>query len=173
MLTIILGTVYSGKNEVLNKLFLKHNSGNKIKIFNKKTDRSIYCKNKYKSIVLNDTLLFSKLTFEHLLEFDLIGFIDLQFFDIYVTDLILKLVEKGKNVIITSWNNDLEGKLPKQLIELLPKAERIYHLVSMCFDCGKLEGLYTIKEQEIKDYDYYLPVCRKCYNERRLKNNVS
>ena len=112
-------------------------------------------------------------------EYEVIGIDEGQFFD----DLLEKTEEwanKGKTVIVAALDADFNRKPFKEVCQLLPLAEKVKKLNSVCFFCNQ-KASFTKKTKgdknqlvEIGGKDVYQPACRKCfYTGKQLKSNNS
>jgi len=96
-----------------------------------------------------------------------------QFFnDLY--DSVLQMLKQGKRIYIAGLDGDFERKPFGDILRLVPLCDDIIKLKSLCSLCkdGTL-GVFTHrltleKEQTLIGSDNYIPVCRKCYEEKGI-----
>lgn len=96
-----------------------------------------------------------------------------QFFeDLY--EYVSYLLEKGKKVYVCGLDGDFERKKFGQILDLIPRCDKVTKLTSLCSICKNGEpGIFSMrltneKCQTLVGSDNYIPVCRKCYEN---KNN--
>jgi thymidine kinase len=96
-----------------------------------------------------------------------------QFFeDLY--EYVSYLLEKGKKVYVCGLDGDFERKKFGQILDLIPHCDKVTKLTSLCSICKNGEpGIFSMrltneKCQTLVGSDNYIPVCRKCYEN---KNN--
>jgi len=80
-----------------------------------------------------------------------------------------KLAEKGKVVIISALDGTFQRKPFGRILELIPMAEQISKLTSVCAVCGKdasFSQRLTLEQdvEVIGGAEMYRPVCRQCFN---------
>lgn len=111
-----------------------------------------------------------------LLTYDVIG-IDEAGFYTDLKEVVLNLAEKeGKKVIVAGLNSDFMRKPFGQLNDLIPFCDSITKLTSYCQTCRDNKILRRAhfskritKNEEtvlVGAQDSYIPVCRKCYNNK-------
>lgn len=102
-----------------------------------------------------------------------------QFFD-DLYEFVLKAVERdGKHVVVAGLDGDCFRKPFGQILELIPLADRVTKLTSLCASCADgTVGLFTFRKTESKEVvevggpEAYTPLCRKHYlNQTALKNS--
>ena len=93
-----------------------------------------------------------------------------QFFeDLY--EFVLKAVERdGKHVVVGGLDGDCFRKPFGQILDLIPLADRVTKLTSLCKMCGDgTVGLFTFRTTKSKEIvevggsETYMPLCRKHY----------
>jgi thymidine kinase len=94
-----------------------------------------------------------------------------QFFDDLV-ECVQEMLYKKKRVYIAGLDGDFERKKIGQILDLIPLCDKVTKLTSLCSSCrnGNL-GIFSLrlteeKEQTVIGSENYIPVCRKCYDER-------
>ena len=102
-----------------------------------------------------------------------------QFFD-DLYDFVLKAVERdGKHVVVGGLDGDCFRNPFGQILQLIPLADRVTKLTSLCKMCGDgTIGLFTFRTSQSKEIvevggsDSYMPLCRKHYLEySAIQNN--
>ncbi len=97
-----------------------------------------------------------------------------QFFDNGLTDVCLKIANKGKRVIVAGLDMDFLGNPFGSMPDLLCVAEYITKLHAICTECGDLANFSfrkTANKEKIMlgEKGEYTPLCRSCYNKQRDK----
>jgi len=94
-----------------------------------------------------------------------------QFFDDLVV-CVQEMLYKKKRVYIAGLDGDFERKKIGQMLDLIPLCDKVTKLTSLCSSCrnGNL-GIFSLrlteeKEQTVIGSENYIPVCRKCYDDR-------
>lgn len=89
------------------------------------------------------------------------------FGDLYV--FVEKMLHHGKKIYVCGLDGDFKRQKFGQILDLIPLADNIIKLSSMCSLCknGK-PGIFSHrisseKEQVVIGADNYIPVCRNCY----------
>lgn len=185
-LTIIMGSMYSGKSsELIRKANRYSNIGFKILGINHSIDKrynddakicshdkltyddSISIDNLSK--LFNDDTLLDKVN-----KADVIIIDELQFFK-NTKESIIKLVDNmNKSVIVSGLDGDYQRKPFGDILQLIPLADNVIKLHSLCSICRDgTRGLFTKRiinnnvdlddNVDVGSYDKYIPVCRKCY----------
>ena len=93
-----------------------------------------------------------------------------QFFpDLY--NVVKNMVENKKHVYICGLDGDFERKKFGQILDLIPLADKIEKLSSLCSLCKNgTRGIFSMrltkeKTQTVIGSDNYIPVCRNCYED--------
>lgn len=184
-LEVILGPMFSGKStELIRRVRICKSINRKILVIKPQIDNR-YVSNKVCSHdkVSEDCLVLSDLSELFLIEKNLKSLIDSsiifieegQFFKDLVT-YVMKLVEDfNKDVVIIGLDGDYNRKPFGEILNLIPYANKITKLNSMCKACndGTLAPFTFLKKSNsgIKNQilvggsDLYIPVCRKHYME--------
>ena len=94
-----------------------------------------------------------------------------QFFsDLY--SFVSKWVKAGKEIYVCGLDGDFERKKFGSLLDLIPLCDKVTKLTSICSICKDgTAGIFSMrltaeKEQTVIGSDNYIPVCRKCYEEK-------
>lgn len=87
-------------------------------------------------------------------------------------DELYKLTKKGKKFFIAGLNLTSERKPFGEMGELLCMSDNVKMLTAVCEKCKSEEAIFTYYKGKDKsndilvgDEDFYIPVCRKCYEE--------
>jgi thymidine kinase len=95
-----------------------------------------------------------------------------QFFsDLY--EVVVDMLNKNKKVYICGLDGDFERKKFGSLLDLIPLCDKVTKLTSLCSSCKDgTPGIFSMRltnetEQTIVGSDNYIPVCRKCYNNKK------
>lgn len=104
-------------------------------------------------------------------DYDIIGIDEGQFFK----DIVIfseTMANRGKIVIIASLDGTFNREPFNDILNLIPKAEHVKKLKSICHTCKK-DGSFTSKislsdsVEDVGDLDKYRSSCRKCYFVRK------
>jgi thymidine kinase len=188
-LEVILGPMFSGKSsELIRRVRICKSINRKNLVIKPKIDNR-YESNKVCShdkvsedcLVLKDLseLFLNKSNLDSLIESSIVFIEEGQFFKDLV-DYVLKLVEEfNKDVVIIGLDGDYNRKPFGEILNLIPYANKIVKLNSMCKVCndGTLAPFTFLKNNNIiknqilvGGSNLYIPVCRKHYLE--LNNTV-
>lgn len=95
-----------------------------------------------------------------------------QFFsDLY--DVVLDMLKNNKKVYICGLDGDFERKKFGSIIELIPFCDTVTKLTSLCSLCKDgTSAIFSMRlsketEQTLVGSDNYIPVCRKCYENKK------
>lgn len=96
-----------------------------------------------------------------------------QFFeDLY--EVVVDMLNFNKRVYVCGLDSDFERKKFGQILDLIPICDKVNKLTSLCSQCKNgTPGIFSMrltsdKQQTLVGSDNYIPVCRKCYEN---KNN--
>ena len=182
-LELILGPMFAGKTSALQSIIRRHDAlGIKCVAFKPQLDTRyeaekdhMYNHDKVKVAALSFTYLTQAARSSMYDEAQLIIIEEGQFFtDLY--EFVLKAVETdGKTVIVAGLDGDRFRKPFGQLLQLIPLADRITKLTSLCKMCGTsglaVPALFSYGTTTKTDTihvggpECYIPVCRKHYLE--------
>jgi len=94
-----------------------------------------------------------------------------QFFsDLY--EVVLDMLNNNKKIYVCGLDGDFERKKFGSILDLIPLCDKITKLTSICSSCKDgTPGIFTMRltdetEQTVVGTYNYIPVCRKCYNNR-------
>ena len=96
-----------------------------------------------------------------------------QFFeDLY--EVVVDMLKCNKRVYICGLDSDFERKKFGQILDLIPLCDKVNKLTSLCSQCKDgTPGIFSMrltseKQQTLVGSDNYIPVCRKCYENKML-----
>jgi thymidine kinase len=95
-----------------------------------------------------------------------------QFFeDLY--EVVVEMLNNNKKVYICGLDGDFERKKFGSILDLIPLCDKVYKLTSLCSLCKDgTSAIFSMrltneKEQTVVGSDNYIPVCRKCYSNKK------
>lgn len=185
-LELILGPMFAGKTSALQSIIRRHEAlGIKCAVYKPVSDARyggdfyIYSHDQTKVAALPITYLTQQQGYEPYTVSKLIVIEEGQFFeDLY--EFVLKAVERdGKHVVVGGLDGDCFRKPFGQILQLIPLADRVTKLTSLCASCADgTIGLFTFRKNESKEIvevggpEAYAPLCRKHYlSQTALKNS--
>jgi thymidine kinase len=128
--------------------------------------------NKLSEIWLNDNQVVDNDSYNLLKNSDVILINEGQFFsDLY--EVVVDMLNKNKRVYICGLDGDFERKKFGSVLDLIPLCDKVTKLTSLCSSCKDgTPGIFSMRltnetEQTIVGSDNYIPVCRKCYNNKK------
>ena len=177
-LEIIIGPMFSGKTSKIIELYKKYSFCNiPVLVINHSFDKrytnddTILSTHDKQVIPCISTQTISDIiTHENLTKFNVILINEGQFFE-DIDTAVRDLVEKyNKTVYVCGLDGDFERKKFGKLLDLIPIADNIVKLHSLCFNCKNgTKAPFTCRvtnetEQTLIGSDNYIPLCRKCYS---------
>jgi thymidine kinase len=105
---------------------------------------------------------------------DVVGIDEAQFFDRNLIDVVTKLADQGKRVIVAGLDMDYRGNPFGPMPALMAIAEFVTKVHPICIKCGAI-AVYShriTKEKKtvlVGERESYEHLCRKCYNESQKK----
>jgi thymidine kinase len=94
-----------------------------------------------------------------------------QFFkDLYT--VVEDMLKHNKRIYICGLDSDFERKKFGQILDLIPLCDKVNKLTSLCSQCKDgTHGIFSMrltseKQQTLVGSDNYIPVCRKCYENK-------
>lgn len=169
---VICGSMFSGKTEELIRRLKRAKIANqKIQIFKPKKD----VRYDETAVVSHDENSISSMPIsssieilENLLDVNVVGIDEAQFFDHHLPEVCEKLAVRGVRVIVAGLDMDFRGKPFGPIPNLLAIAEYITKVHAICTHCGSLAThSYRISEETetviLGEKDKYEPRCRICY----------
>lgn len=175
---VICGPMFSGKTTGLIKAVSKYQKdGKKVFVFKPKLD------NRYadEAVVSHDKNEIHAYPVEKSVEIldyhlnaDVVAIDEVQFFDERIIDVIEKIANDGKSVIVAGLDMDYLGRPFGAIPKLLTIADQVTKLNSVCTFCsGRARFSHRISEDNgivvLGEKDKYVPLCRSCYNELKDK----
>ncbi|MFM2393019.1 MAG: hypothetical protein RLZZ546_1001 [Bacteroidota bacterium] len=169
---VICGSMFSGKTEELIRRIKRAKIANqKIQIFKPSSDIRYHeidvvshDENAIKSLPVNNSIDILK----NLLEVNVVGIDEAQFFDNRLPEICQKLAIRGIRVIVAGLDMDYKGHPFGPIPNLLAVAEYITKVHAICPHCGNLAThSYRLSNEEnivvLGEKDKYEPRCRVCY----------
>lgn len=142
LLEVVCGSMFSGKSEELirrlkraeiaklNVIAFKHD------LDNRKTTEYVISHNgnKIKAFAIQNAQEILNLTHEQI---EIVGIDEVQFFEKEIINIICKLVESGKKVIVGGLDLDFRGIPFGPMPVLMAIADKVTKLKAICIECGK------------------------------------
>lgn len=177
---LIVGPMFSGKSEELIRRIKRAIIANqKVIVFKPSIDKR-YEKDKVVShngikieaVIANNSLEI----YQKSQNFDVIGIDEAQFFDNQLIEVVEKLADKGKRIIIAGLDQDFRGEPFSFMPYLMAIADSVDKLHAICVICGavatKSQRLINGKPAPydsptiiIGANETYQPRCRKCFQK--------
>ena len=142
---VICGSMFSGKTEELIRRLKRAKIANqKIQIFKPSLDsrNNDYIESHDKNRIKSLTVKASYDVYDIGKDFDVIGIDEAQFFDESIVDVVNKLANSGKRVIVAGLDMDYRGKPFGPMPNLLAIAEYVTKVHAVCTKSGKMAS-YT------------------------------
>lgn len=175
VIEVICGPMFSGKTEeLLRRLKRSIIAKNKVAVFKPKIDNRYsdefvvsHNNNSIKSITIdnsNEILELSK-------DINIIGIDEIQFFNIDIIEICIKLANKGKRIIVSGLDKDFQGIPFGIMPNLMCEAELVTKLTAICNQCGDYAA-FTKRISDSKDQvllgetDIYEANCRGCFYKK-------
>jgi thymidine kinase len=181
-ITLIIGPMYSGKSTELLRYYNRSKIAEKrcvlIKhISDTRYDNENICTHdnkKIKADIKCHDLM--KDVYEKINNYDNIFIDEGQFYDKNIKEFCEKVADKNKNIYISGLNGDFCKEIFKNIALLIPIADEIIKLNSICMNCKNKVASFTYLKREkinrnigvnnrilVGGKEYYLSVCRQCY----------
>jgi len=171
---VICGSMFSGKTEeLIRRLNRALIARQKVEIFKPKIDTRYH----EKHVVSHDerSIRSTPVGFpsDILLlagECDVVGIDETQFFDLSIVDVVEKLANQGKRVIVAGLDMDFEGNPFGPMPGILSIAEYVTKVHAICAKCGAIAS-YSFRLAESREQvvlgekESYEARCRKCFLE--------
>lgn len=111
-----------------------------------------------------------KLT-EQFTDADIILINEGQFFKDIVEWVTIAVNKYHKHVYICGLDGDYKRRLFGNWLDLIPQSDAIIKLYSFCSNCKKHPGIFSHRlnnetQQVLIGADSYIPLCRKCFNDK-------
>ena len=169
---VICGPMFSGKTEeLIRRLVRAQYAKQRVAIFKPKTDNRYsddyivsHNKRKIKSIIVES----SDNIYQYKNKADVFGIDEAQFFDDKLIDIVNKLAETDKRVVVAGLDKDYTGKSFGPIRQLMIDAEYVSKVNAICISCGD-PASFTQRISSEKDLvvvgetDKYEARCRKCF----------
>ena len=87
-------------------------------------------------------------------------------------DFVKKMLELNKKIYICGLDGDFERKKFGQILDLIPLCDKVTKLTALCNLCKNgTPGIFSKRvsletDQTVVGFDNYIPVCRKCYENK-------
>ncbi len=169
---LICGSMFSGKTEeLIRRLNRALIAKQKVEIFKPKIDTRYddtevvsHNKNRIRSTPVDfaeDILLLTGNS-------QVVGIDEAQFFDSEIVNVVNKLANQGKRVIIAGLDMDFSGKAFGPIPELMAISEYVTKVHAICAQCGGIATYsYRLSANREKvmlgEKDQYEPRCRRCF----------
>ena len=170
---VICGPMFSGKTEeLIRRLVRAQYAKQSVAIFKPKTDNRYsddyivsHNKRKIKSIIVESSESIYKLKDTA----DVFGIDEAQFFDDGIIDIVNKLANENKRVVIAGLDKDYTGKYFGPIRQLMVDAEYVSKVNAICISCGDPASFSQriSKEKDlvvVGETDKYEARCRKCFH---------
>lgn len=88
-------------------------------------------------------------------------------------DFVNILLKEGKKVYVCGLDGDFERKRFGTILDLIPLCDKVTKLTSLCSLCKNgTPGIFSMRltnetDQTVVGSDNYIPVCRKCYSNKK------
>jgi thymidine kinase len=105
-------------------------------------------------------------------EYNVVAIDEAQFFSEKLYQVVMMLADSGKRIIISGLDTDFRRKPFPTIANLMSVADKVDKLHSICMGC-KEDAIYSLRTSNetdlmvIGNQDTYLPLCRKCYNNKK------
>ena len=175
---VICGSMFSGKTEeLIRRLKRSQYAKQKIEIYKPNIDLR-YHDVKVVSHQGNEIISTPVPSSSNILlltsDADVIGIDEAQFFDEELPSVCCELANRGIRVSVAGLDLDFTGKPFGPMPQLMALAEYVSKLQAICMNCGNLAYVShrTSKEEKLVilgETDSYEPLCRNCFNTKKLK----
>jgi len=174
ILEVVCGSMFSGKSEELIRR-LKRSEIAKLNVVafkhgldNRKTTEHVtsHNGNKIKAFAIQDSSEIMKLVHEQI---QVIGIDEVQFFSKDIVNVICKLVDSGKKVIVGGLDLDFRGIPFGPMPILMAIADKVTKLKAICIECGN-DAHFSQRLVDGKPAKYSDPIiligAQECYQAR-------
>ncbi|TDQ13782.1 thymidine kinase [Algoriphagus boseongensis] len=171
---VICGSMFSGKTEeLIRRLNRARIARLKVEIFKPSIDKRYHehdvvshNENSIRSTPVQfagDILLLAG-------DCDVVGIDEAQFFDLDLINVVQKLANQGKRVILAGLDMDFEGKPFEPMPQLMAMAEYVTKVHAICMKCGSLAAFSlrlssSMDKVVLGEKEAYEARCRKCFLE--------
>lgn len=171
---VVCGSMFSGKTEELirrlNRARIAHQ---RVEIFKPIIDDR-YSRKKIVShnenSIVSTPVNFSGDILLRTHDCEVVGIDEVQFFDQEIVDVINKLANAGKRVIVAGLDMDYRGRPFQPMDDILAIAEYVTKVHAVCMKCGSIASFThrrskVDKKIVIGEKDIYEALCRSCFIE--------
>jgi thymidine kinase len=87
-------------------------------------------------------------------------------------EFVIEMLEKNKKIYVSGLDGDFKREKFGQILDLIPLCDKVTKLSSLCSICKNgTAGIFSLRlseeeQQKVIGSDNYIPVCRKCYNNK-------
>lgn len=118
-------------------------------------------------------------TMAQVVEADVVLIDEVQFFDIWLSNQIMELVARGKNVYVSGLDMDFMGEPFGLTADLMARADVVNKFKAVCAGCGA-DATYSGKNAkaskrkriELGAKELYIPLCRECFSKQKETGQV-
>lgn len=173
---VIAGPMFSGKSEALiGRLFRARLAKQKVQVFKPSIDNRYahgqivsHSELSLEAQVVSDSQELAK---QLLSETQVVGVDEAQFFDEGIVDLLQRLADQGKRVVVAGLDLDYTGKPFEVMSHLLALSEYVSKTLAVCVQCGapasRSQRLVAADSRVvIGASDAYEARCRHCHTPR-------
>ena len=88
-------------------------------------------------------------------------------------EFVNRLLKEDKKIYVCGLDGDFERKKFGTILDLIPLCDKVHKLSSLCSQCKNgTPGIFSMrltneKEQTVVGSENYIPVCRKCYENKK------
>lgn len=177
MITLITGPMFCGKTtELIRRLTRAKIAGKNVILLRPAIDTRDHLTHSRLSHSIEEKFIdeTEPLSSSELFSYDVIGIDEGQFFN-DLKFLVETFTKWGKTVVIAGLNGTSEQKPFQPILDLIPIAEEIIKLNSVCMKCGSDYGTFTSYKGNDKDSDIkvgdeheYEALCRICLDKKMI-----
>ena len=177
---VICGSMFSGKTEeLIRRLKRALLAQQSVEIFKPAIDQR-YDKKKIvshkESSILSTPVNFANDILLRVGNCEIVGVDEAQFFDESIVDVVDKLANDGKRVIVAGLDMDFKGRPFKPMDSIMAVAEYITKVHAVCMKCGSVASYShrrTKSDQTVVlgEKDIYEALCRSCFREALAKDH--
>lgn len=170
---VVCGSMFSGKTEeLIRRLNRAKIAKQKVEIFKPAFDTRYHQEDivSHNSMSIRSTPVYtSKEILLHAGECDVVGIDEIQFFDDEIVEVVNKLANSGKRVIVAGLDMDFKGVPFGAMPALMAIAEYITKVHAVCMICGDVANYSyrkTPAQQQVMlgETDSYEARCRTCFH---------
>jgi thymidine kinase len=175
---VITGAMFSGKTEeLIRRLNRALIARQKVEIFKPVIDtryHDTYVVSHDESQIRSTPVHFAQDILLLAANSEVVGIDEAQFFENDLIDIVTKLADQGKRVIVAGLDMDYKGRPFGPMPALMAIAEYVTKVHPICIRCGAI-AVYSHRLSEdidtvvLGEKEAYEPLCRRCYNEVKKK----